>query len=213
MDNALHPRIFFNDAPDPLLAWIFKCDYPWQALWKLEEWIKSLCPDSAVHMGKGTVVEEGAVIKGPAYIGENCEIRSGAYIRGNVYVGNGSVVGHGTEVKHSILFPGVRADHFNYIRSSILGNYARVGAGVILASMKIPLSEIIVHYGDVSWPTGMEKFGAILGDHTEVGCNAVLNPGSLIGKNSIVYPLVSWRGVLPARHIAKTATEVVAKTA
>lgn len=212
MKISLHPRDFFDAASDPALTWIFECQYPWEALAKLEAWIKSLCIDGPVHIGKGTVVEEGAVIQGPSFIGENCEIRAGAYIRGNVYVGNNSVVGHGTEVKHSILFPGVRADHFNYIRSSILGRGAHVGAGAVLASVKMPPSEIIVRYAEQSWPTSLEKFGAILGDGAEVGCNVVLNPGSILGKESVVYPLVSWRGVLPAGHIAKAASVVVLKT-
>ena len=218
----LYTKDFFDLTTTPELGWLSSCTYQWEAFLKLAPWFASLqlgeikgnvsplaVVESNVRIGVGTVVEAGAIIKGPAIIGSHCEIRAGAYIRGNVYVGDNSVVGHGTEIKDAILLQGVRVDHFNYIRSSILGNSTRLGASAILASMKIPLSEIIIRQDDKAWPTGMEKFGAVVGDGTEVGCNAVLNPGSILGKDSIIYPLVSWRGVLPHHHIAKSSTEVV----
>ncbi len=224
MDIQVLTEDFFDLTGMEDLAWLTTCQHLWEALAKLESWLQGLklgtnvgevsplaVVEKNVSIGQGTVVEAGAVIKGPTFIGKNCEIRAGAYIRGLVYVGDNSVVGHGTEVKHSILLSGVRVDHFNYIRSSVLGRGAHLGAGAVLASVKMPLSEIVIRYGEQSWSTGLEKFGAVLGDYAEVGCNAVLNPGSIIGKESIVYPLVSWRGVLLHGHIAKSSSLVVAK--
>ena len=157
-----------------------------------------------VFIGEGTVVEHGAMIKGPAWIGANCHVRNGCYVRENVVVGDGVVLGNSCEFKNCLLFDGAQVPHFNYVGDSILGYQAHLGAGVILSNVKLDHAEIAVETPEGERVlSGLRKFGAILGDHAEVGCNAVLNPGSVIGRRSVVYPGAQWRGVLPANSIAK----------
>ncbi len=165
----------------------------------------------AVFVGKGTVVEQGAMIKGPAWIGEGCEIRNGAYIRENVIIGSGCVIGNSCELKNCIVFDEAQIPHFNYVGDSILGYKAHLGAGAILSNVKLDHSEIIISTSRGLLPTGLKKFGALLGDRVEVGCNSVLNPGSIVGRDSIIYPGTIWRGVVPANSVVKTqhASEVI----
>ncbi len=159
----------------------------------------------AVFIGRGTVIEHGAMIKGPAWIGEGCEIRNGCYIRENVIVGSGCVLGNSCELKNSIIFDEAQIPHFNYVGDSILGFRAHLGAGAILSNVRLDHSEIVISNGEGGLlPTGLRKFGAVIGDRAEIGCNSVLNPGSIIGKNSVLYPGTQWRGVLPADRIVKT---------
>jgi NDP-sugar pyrophosphorylase family protein len=159
----------------------------------------------AVFIGAGTVVEQGAMIKGPAWIGEGCEIRNGCYIRENVIVGSGCVLGNSCEFKNSILFDEAQVPHFNYVGDSILGFRAHLGAGVILSNVRLDHAEVLVPNENGGLiPTGLRKFGAIIGDRAEVGCNSVLNPGSMIGRNSMIYPGTQWKGVLPANSTVKT---------
>lgn len=158
---------------------------------------------NAVYIGHGTVIEQGAMIKGPAWIGDRCEIRAGCYIRQNVIVGNGVVLGNSCEFKNCIVFDDAQVPHFNYVGDSILGHKAHLGAGVILSNVRLDRGEVIVRGKEGAVPTGLSKFGALIGDRAEIGCNAVLNPGSIIGRDSIVYPGTPWSGVLPARSIAK----------
>jgi NDP-sugar pyrophosphorylase family protein len=161
----------------------------------------------AVFIGKGTVVEQGAMIKGPAWIGEGCEIRNGCYIRENVIVGSGCVLGNSCEIKNSIIFDEAQIPHFNYVGDSIVGYRGHLGAGVILSNVKLDHAEITIPTGPagaVHVPTGLKKFGAVIGDRAEIGCNSVLNPGSIIGRNTILYPGTLWRGVAPAESIVKT---------
>ena len=170
------------------------CTYPWEALLKLIQYLESQklgkieCPipdgvylvnPEQISIGKGTVVEPGALIKGPCLIGRDCEIRHGAYIRGGVLTGDRCVIGHATEVKGSILLDDVHAAHFNYVGDSILGNRVNLGAGVKLANVRLDEREV---------KTGLKKLGAILGDETQIGCNAVTNPGTVMGKGSLGYP-------------------------
>ncbi|MGD0087066.1 MAG: UDP-N-acetylglucosamine diphosphorylase [Verrucomicrobiota bacterium] len=166
-----------------------------------------------VSIGEGTVVEDGAMIKGPAIIGKNCKIRHSAYIRENVIIGDGCVVGNSSELKNSLLFNGAQAPHYNYIGDSILGHKAHLGAGVKISNYKLFHGNIEVEVDGVPFDTGLRKFGALLGDGAEIGCNAVLNPGSIIGRGAVIYPNVFWRGILPANMIAKNKAqiEVVAK--
>jgi len=156
-----------------------------------------------VFIGTGTVVEQGAVLKGPAWIGQNCHIRSGCYVRENVIVGDGVVMGNSCEFKNSIIFDEAQVPHFNYVGDSILGYKAHLGAGVILSNVKLDHSEIVVTVNEERIPTGLTKFGAIVGDRTEIGCNAVINPGSVLGRDCIIYPCTSFRGVLPDKTIAR----------
>lgn len=162
---------------------------------------------TAVFVGEGTVIEQGAMIKGPAWIGENCQIRSGCYIRENVIIGDGVVAGNSCEFKNCLIFDGAQVPHFNYVGDSILGYKAHLGAGVTLSNVKLDRTEIKVSSGGELIPTGLKKFGAIVGDHAEIGCQSVLSPGSLIGRKAIVYPGSQWRGALAAEHIAKFRQE------
>lgn len=161
----------------------------------------------AVFIGRGTVVEQGAMIKGPAWIGENCEIRSGCYIRENVIVGNGAILGNSCEFKNSIIFDEAQIPHFNYVGDSIIGYKGHLGGGVILSNVKLDKSEISVITADGVIRTGLKKFGAIIGDHAEIGCNSVLSPGSIIGRETILYPGSQWRGVAPEGSIVKHRQE------
>ena len=192
------------------------CQYAWGALKKIEGYLaahlrpalNNRCEGRAfigerVFIGEGTVVEDGVMIKGPAIIGRNCQIRHNAYLRENVIIGDNCVVGNSTEIKNSLLFNHAVAPHYNYIGDSILGHKAHLGAGVKISNFKMFPGNIEVEVEGRPFDTGLRKFGALLGDGTEVGCNAVLNPGSILGRGAVVYPNVVWRGVLPANMIAK----------
>jgi NDP-sugar pyrophosphorylase family protein len=161
-----------------------------------------------VSIGEGTTIEPGVMIKGPAIIGKNCQIRHNAYLREQVIIGDGCVVGNASELKNSLLFNGAQVPHFNYIGDSILGHKAHLGAGVKISNIKLLAGNIEVGMEGRPFDTGLRKFGALLGDGAEVGCNAVLNPGSILGRGAIVYPNVFWRGVLSPNSIAKNKAEV-----
>src|SRR5881396_3248593 len=161
-----------------------------------------------VFVGAGTIVEQGAVLKGPAWIGQNCHIRSGCYVRENVIVGDAVVMGNSCEFKNCILFDEAQVPHFNYVGDSILGYHAHLGAGVILSNVKLDHGEIAVSTPDGNVATGLTKFGAIVGDRTEIGCNAVINPGSILGRDCLVYPGVNFRGVLPEGSVVKLRQEI-----
>jgi NDP-sugar pyrophosphorylase family protein len=153
------------------------------------------------------------MIKGPAIIGKNCQIRHNAYLRENVLLGDGCVVGNASELKNALLFNGAQAPHYNYIGDSILGHKAHLGAGVKISNIKLLPGNVTVEVAGRLIDTGLRKFGALLGDGAEAGCNAVLNPGSILGRGAMIYPNVFWRGFLPASHIAKNraAVEIVAR--
>lgn len=158
--------------------------------------------DSDIYIGKGTVVEPGALIKGPTIIGDHTEIRQGAYIRGNCLIGDRCVVGHTTEVKTSIMLNGAKAGHFAYIGDSILGNEVNLGAGTKLANLKIIQAEMRLRVEGEVYKTSLRKLGAIMGDSVETGCNSVTSPGTLLGKGSLVYPCVNVPGgYYPERSI------------
>jgi len=196
---------------------LFKdCQFAWDALKKLKDYIENSlhpallnrCEGEAfigdeVFIGEGTVVEDGAMIKGPAIIGRNCQIRHNAYIREHVIIGNDCLVGNSCELKSTVLFNNCQVPHFNYVGDSILGYKAHLGAGVVLSNLKSFPGNVTVDRGGQPFDTGLRKFGALVGDHAEIGCNSVLNPGSIIGRNSVVYPLINWRGILPSNMIAK----------
>ncbi|MEZ5406298.1 MAG: UDP-N-acetylglucosamine diphosphorylase [Verrucomicrobiia bacterium] len=158
-----------------------------------------------VFIGKGTVVEHGAFIKGPAWIGENCHIRSGCYIRENVILGNGVIAGNSCEFKNCILLNESEVPHFSYVGDSILGYRAHLAAGVILSNLKLTRDHIVIRHAGETIDTGLNKFGAVIGDETEVGCNSVISPGSLLGKHCLLYPGTHWRGVLEDGSIVKQA--------
>jgi len=202
------------------------CEHAWDALKKLADYLKAnLRPglhnrcegrayiDDQVYIGEGTVVEDGAMIKGPTIVGKNCQIRHNAYIRGEVIVGDQCVVGNSSELKHSILFNNCQVPHFNYVGDSILGHRVHLGAGVKISNIKLDRTNVTVEIDGRPFDTGLRKFGALLGDGTEIGCNGVLNPGSIVGRGSILYPNVTWRGILPQNMIVKNkaAVEIVAR--
>lgn len=156
-----------------------------------------------VYIGEGTIVDPGAYILGPAWIGKNCHIRHGAYVRENVIVGDGCVLGNSCEFKNCLLFNGVQVPHFSYVGDSILGHEAHLGAGVILSNFRLDKKNIRVKVGGKVEESGLRKFGAILGDRVEVGCQAVLNPGSLVGKDAKIYPGTIFYGALGEGGIAR----------
>ena len=197
------------------------CEYAWEALNRLRDYLRvtlkpglhNLCKGVAwvgadVFIGEGTVLEDGVMIKGPAIIGRNCQVRHNAYLREHVIVGDNCVVGNSTELKHALLFNHSQAPHYNYIGDSILGYKAHLGAGVKISNLKVIRNTVMVEHQGQRIETGLRKFGALIGDRTEIGCNAVLNPGSILGRDSLVYPNVNWRGVLPSGHIAKNRAPV-----
>lgn len=215
------PADLFDLAQSEHAAIFDDCVFAWEALKKIEAYLAAHlkpalnndCEGRAfigdrVFIGKGTVVEDGAMIKGPAFIGRNCQIRHNAYIRENVIVGDGCVVGNSSELKNVLLFNGAQVPHFNYIGDSILGYKAHLGAGVKISNVKLLAGNVTVEMDGVPFDTGLRKFGALLGDGAEAGCNAVLNPGSILGRGAIVYPNVFWRGILPANMIAKNKAEI-----
>ncbi len=188
------------------------CEYPFEILNKIGDHILEKGPlldgrykllKENVWVGEGTTIADSASITGPAIIGCNCEIRHNAFIRGNAVIGNNCVIGNSTEVKNSFLFNSVQAPHFNYVGDSIMGFKSHIGAGVILSNVKsVPGTVSIRTAGDII-ETGLRKFSAVLGDHVEVGCNSVLNPGTIVGKGTVIYPLTSARGFIPENYIVK----------
>lgn len=195
--------------------------YPWEVLDKISDYIleigKSLDPKKYDKVGedvwiaKTAKVLPTAYIKGPAIIGENAEVRHCAFIRGKAIVGEGTVVGNSTELKNVILFNKVQVPHYNYVGDSILGYKAHMGAGSITSNIKSDKKLVVVKNGKEEIETGLKKFGAMLGDEVEVGCNSVLNPGTVIGKNSNIYPLSCVRGVIPEKSIYKNKNEIIKK--
>ncbi|MGR3973860.1 MAG: UDP-N-acetylglucosamine diphosphorylase [Candidatus Rhabdochlamydia sp.] len=159
---------------------------------------------SLISIAEGCVIEPGALIEGPVSLGPHTVVRHSAYIRGYVITGKGCVIGHATEVKHSILLNHVRAAHFNYVGDSILGNDVNLGAGVKIANFRLDKAPISLIYEKTKILTSLKKFGAIIGDETQIGCNAVTTPGTLIGKKSFCYPCEVIQGVLKERTCYRT---------
>lgn len=195
--------------------------YPWELLPKIGEFIVKLgntLPEDKyekrgenVWIAKSAKVFPSAYINGPAIIDEEAEVRHCAFIRGNAIVGKGAVVGNSTELKNVILFNKVQVPHYNYVGDSILGYKAHMGAGSITSNVKSDKTLVIVRAGEEQCETGLKKFGAMLGDQVEVGCNSVLNPGTVIGKYANVYPTSMVRGFIPAQSIYKKQGEIVQK--
>lgn len=197
--------------------------YPWELLPAIGDFIislggrldKTVYEERAEHVwvAKNAKVFDSAYLGAPCIIDEQAEVRQCAFIRGNAIVGKGAVVGNSTELKNVILFDRVQVPHYNYVGDSILGYCAHMGAGSITSNVKSDKTLVIVkdRLAGESVETGIKKFGAMLGDHVEVGCNSVLNPGTVIGRNTNIYPLSSVRGVIPAQHIFKDAQHIVKK--
>jgi NDP-sugar pyrophosphorylase family protein len=210
------PADLFDLSQTDHAALFAGCEYAWEALVRIEPYLQehlrpglhNRCEGIAfigekVFIGEGTVVEDGAMIKGPAIIGRNCQIRHNAYIREQVILGDNCVVGNACELKNALLFNHANVPHFNYVGDSILGYKAHLGAGVKISNVKLVEGTVLVDVDGKLRDTGLRKFGALLGDHAEIGCNAVLNPGSIIGRGSVVYANTNWRGVLAPNSIVK----------
>lgn len=195
--------------------------YPWEVLSKISEFIVALgntLPEDRyekkgdnVWIARSANVYPSACINGPAIIDEEAEVRHCAFIRGNAIVGRGAVVGNSTELKNVILFNKVQVPHYNYVGDSILGYRAHMGAGSITSNVKSDKTLVVVRAGEESLDTGLKKFGAMVGDHVEVGCNSVLNPGTVIGRQANVYPTSMVRGFIPAHSIYKKLGEIAEK--
>ena len=202
-------------------VYLEKLTYPWEALPLIKEWILEIGAslDTSVYeevrehvwIAKSAKVYETATILAPAIIGDATEVRPGAFIRGNAIVGNNCVVGNSTELKNVILFNNVQVPHYNYVGDSVLGFKSHMGAGSITSNVKSDKTLVVVKDGKEQIETGLKKFGAMLSDHVEVGCNSVSNPGTVIGKNTNIYPLSPVRGVIPADSIFKKQDDIVRK--
>lgn len=195
--------------------------YPWEVLENIGSFIEELgatLPENEYRkVGRNIWIHRSArlapsiALGGPAIIGPRVDVRHGAFIRGRVIVGEGAVVGNSCEIKNSILFDGVQVPHYNYVGDSILGYKAHMGAGAVTSNVKSTKTLVSVHAEEGDQETGLKKFGAMLGDGAEIGCNSVLNPGTVIGRNSIVYPLSCVRGCVGANSIYKSKDEIAAR--
>ena len=202
----------------PLLE---KAEYPWEVLGQIKSFIVELgqtLPDDEydqvadqVWVHKTARVAPTALLNPPCIIGPETEVRHCAFVRGSVLVGRHCVVGNSTEMKNVILFDDVQVPHYNYVGDSILGYHAHMGAGSITSNIKADKKNVVIHFEDQDYPTGLRKMGAMLGDWVDVGCNSVMNPGTVIGRHTNVYPLSMIRGAVAANSIYKKAGEVVEK--
>lgn len=220
-----HPELSPNallDLAKSLAAPLFEgLEYPWQALPSIAAFVEALVaspPEGFSRVGESSIAHRGAKISpraeilGPAVICEGAEIGPGAYIRPYVLIGERAMVGNSTELKNCILFEGAQAPHFNYVGDSIMGAYSHIGAGAILSNQRSDKGEVIVRGpGGLAIATGLMKFGAILGDRVELGCNAVCFPGSVVGRRSTAYPLCPVRGIVPEMSIVKAEGAILPK--
>jgi NDP-sugar pyrophosphorylase family protein len=221
--NHLEPGYFFDLSAYAHAKLFERCTYAWQALAKIEGFLKDFQSDKKfkapkgvyvenedlIFIGKGTIIEPGAFLRGPCVIGDDCSIRHGAYIRGNFIAGNNCVIGHGTEVKNSIFLNGAHAAHFAYVGDSILGNNVNLGAGTVCANLKFDNSPIIISVEGSKVVTGLKKLGAIIGDDSQTGCNSVTNPGTLLGKHVFCYPSINLGGFIPSQRVVRTTEKMI----
>lgn len=221
LDERLRPEHYFDLGKFAHRELFDGIKFVWEVIPRIGEYLRSIVKSEIrsevmegafvhgqVFIDEGTVVEPGAVILGPAYIGKNCVVRAGAYIRGEVLVGDGVVLGHASEFKNCVLMNGAQCPHFNYVGDSVVGFKSHLAAGVIVSNLKITRDEIVVKLDNTEYPTGLRKFGAIVGDEAEIGCNAVINPGTLISKRVLAYPLSSLRGYYTPNTIVKVRQSV-----
>ncbi|KAI4445726.1 Bifunctional protein GlmU [Eubacterium plexicaudatum ASF492] len=222
MEQCLIKNMY--DLTETIAAGLFAdADYPWEVLGKISDFIVKLGQtlDSSIYemrgeniwVAKSANIAPTACLNGPLIIDEEAQIRHCAFIRGSAIVGKGAVVGNSTELKNVVIFNRVQVPHYNYVGDSILGCQSHMGAGSITSNVKSDKTLVTVKNGDTVVETGLKKFGAMLGDYVEVGCNSVLNPGTVVGRHTNIYPLSMVRGVVPPRSIYKNKNEVVEKTA
>lgn len=217
MNKQVKNSELFTVETDYLLLLFEGKEYPWQILPEIKHYIQTLLENppqgfsflcDGVLVGEGVSIAKTATILPPAVIGANTEIRPNAYLRGNVITGENCVLGNASEFKNCVLLNHVQAPHYNYVGDSILGNHAHLGAGTICSNLKSDKTNVIIH-ANMDIETGLRKIGAILADGADVGCGCVLNPGTVIGKNTRIYPLTSVRGVISANKIVKTVENII----
>lgn len=219
LSKSVLTRELFDCEDAEVKAFFAKYTYPWEILPHIGEFIADYVGKHAsdykeiqkgVFVGQDVKIHPSAVIEAPAVIGSGSELRPGAFIRGKVFVGKNCVIGNSTELKNCILLNKVQVPHYNYVGDSVLGNHSHMGAGSICSNLKSDGKDVVIR-GDEEYKTGLRKVGAILGDGADIGCSCVLNPGTVVGKNTSVYPLNSLRGVFPADSIVKSSDNVVQK--
>ena len=220
-ESELQVKNLFDLKQTLAAVWLESLEYPWEILPKIKAMIVELgakLPKTeyeqiaeTIWVAKTALIAPSAALNGPLIIGHETEVRHCAYIRGNALIGEGCVVGNSTELKNVILMNQVQVPHYNYVGDSVLGFKAHMGAGSITSNVKSDKSPVTVRIGEEKIETGLKKFGALLGDRVEIGCNSVLNPGSIVGRSSHVYPLSMVRGVVPPNSIYKTAGEIVTR--
>lgn len=217
MNKLVKTRDLYATQPEYLTELFQESEYPWQMLPKIKGYILGLIEkglpgytllSEGVLIGENVKIYPTATIEGPTIIGSGTEVRPGAFIRGSVITGENCVIGNSSELKNCILLDKVQIPHYNYVGDSILGNKAHTGAGTICSNLKSDGKPVVIH-GEVDYETGLRKIGGILADGADVGCGSVINPGTVIGKNTSVYPLTALRGVYPADCIVKDAKTVV----
>ena len=218
MDKRVKTKELFSSVPAFLLPLFEGAEYPWQMLPRIKEYAWALIERGiegyheiaeGVLVGEGVRIHPTATVEPPAILGAHSELRPGAFIRGSVITGEGCVIGNSTELKNCILLDGVQVPHYNNVGDSVLGHHAHMGAGAVYSNLKSGGGAVTVH-GDTDHETGLRKLGGILADGADIGCGAVVNPGTVVGKNTSVYPLTALRGVYPANCIVK-ATDTVVK--
>ena len=217
MTKKVLTKELFDCTNKYLLPLFEESQYPWEMLPKIKDYINKLIEKGiegykliadGVLVGENVKIYPTVTIEGPTIIGEGTQIRPGAFIRGSVITGKNCVIGNSTELKNCVLLDNVQVPHYNYVGDSVLGNYAHMGAGSICSNLKSGGKAVVIH-GDTEYETGMRKIGGILADGADIGCGCVLNPGTVIGKNTSVYPLTSLRGVFEENSIVKALDNVV----
>ena len=217
LNNFLETNRLFDCKTPYLKALLSSSKYPWEIIPDIKNYIQELIRRGiegyervadGVLVGKNVKIYPSAIIEGYAIIGEGSVIRTGAFLRGNVITGRDCVIGNSTEIKNSVLLDDVEAAHYNYIGDSILGNKAHLGAGAICSNLKADGKNVVIH-AEKNYETNIRKIGAFLGDKADIGCGCVLNPGTVVGKNTSVYPLLSLRGVFPPESIVKSTDSII----
>lgn len=217
MNKCVRTSELFECNVNYLRGLFLDSEYPWQMLPKIKDYIVSLIKHGipefteikpGVLIGRYVTIAETAVIEAPAIIGHGTEIRPGAYLRGNVITGENCVIGNSSELKNCVLLNKVQVPHYNYVGDSVLGNRAHMGAGSICSNLKSDGKAVVIH-GETDIETGLRKIGGILADGADIGCGCVLNPGTVVGKNTSVYPLTALRGVYPENCIVKAANNII----
>lgn len=222
--NYFAPQYFFDLLHFEQAELFRSCSYVWEALPLIKTYLLNCelgkidvdIPEGAflvnpelISIGEGTIVEPGSYIKGPCIIGKKCQIRHGAYIRGNFIAGNECVIGHDTEVKNSILLDSAQAAHFAYLGDTIVGNRVNLGAGTKCANLRLDHKNVAIRYEDRLIETNLKKFGAIIGDDCQLGCNSVTNPGTLLGKWVIGYPCLNISGFVPSGQLIRASNTIL----